>query len=38
MRNLEILRDKFLDMSKKAQMLTVFVGLIVGIIILDWLF
>jgi hypothetical protein len=38
MRNLEILRDKFLDMSKKAQMLTVFVGLVVGIIILDWLF
>ena len=38
MKNLEILRDKFLDMSKKGKMLTVFVGLVVGIIILDWLF
>jgi hypothetical protein len=38
MKNLEILRDKFLDMSKKGKMLTIFVGLVVGIIILDWLF
>ncbi len=38
MRNLEILRDKFLDMSKKAQMLTLLFGLVAGIIILDWLF
>jgi len=38
MRNLEILRDKFLDMSKKAKMITILVGLVVGIIILDWLF
>ena len=38
MRNLEILRDKFLDMSKKAQMVTILAGLVVGIIILDFLF
>tara|TARA_R100000900_G_scaffold134465_1_gene111731 strand:+ start:259 stop:375 length:117 start_codon:yes stop_codon:yes gene_type:complete len=38
MRNLEILKDKFLSLSKKGKMLTVFVGLVVGIIILDWLF
>jgi len=38
MRNLELLRDKFLDMSKKAKMITIFAGLVVGIIILDWLF
>ena len=38
MRNLEILRDKFLDLSKKAKMITILVGLVVGIIILDFLF
>jgi hypothetical protein len=38
MRNLEILRDKFLDLSKKAKMVTILVGLVVGIIILDFLF
>ena len=38
MRNLELLRDKFLDLSKKGKMITVFVGLVVGIIILDVLF
>ncbi len=38
MRNLELLRDKFLDLSKKGKMITVFVGLVVGIIILDLLF
>jgi len=38
MRNLEILRDKFLDMSKKGKMITIFASLVVGIIILDWLF
>lgn len=38
MRNLEILRDKFLDLSKKTQMITILVGLVVGIIVLDWLF
>ena len=38
MRNLEILKDKFLDMSKKGKMITILVGLVVGIIVLDWLF
>jgi len=38
MRNLEILKDKFLDMSSKAKMITILVGLVVGIIVLDWLF
>jgi len=38
MRNLELLRDKFLDLSKKGKMITVFVGLVVGLIILDLLF
>tara|TARA_R110002012_G_scaffold263784_2_gene447013 strand:+ start:1573 stop:1689 length:117 start_codon:yes stop_codon:yes gene_type:complete len=38
MRNLEILKDKFLSLSKKGKMLTIFVGLVVGIIILDFLF
>mgnify|MGYP003639372708 FL=1 len=38
MRNLEILKDKFLDMSSKAKMITILAGLVVGIIILDWLF
>ena len=38
MRNLELLRDKFLDMSAKAKMITIFAGLVVGIIILDCLF
>lgn len=38
MRNLELLRDKFLDMSTKAKMVTIFAGLVVGIIILDCLF
>ncbi len=38
MRNLELLRDKFLDMSTKAKMITIFAGLVVGIIILDCLF
>jgi len=38
MRNLELLRDKFLDMSKKAKMITIFASLVVGIVILDWLF
>jgi len=38
MKNLELLKDKFLDMSKKAQMITIFASLVVGIIILDWLF
>jgi hypothetical protein len=38
MRNLELLRDKFLDLSRKGKMITVFVGLVVGIIILDLLF
>jgi|TARA_R110001592_G_scaffold194684_1_gene442247 hypothetical protein len=38
MKNLEILKDKFLSLSKKGKMLTIFVGLVVGIIILDWLF
>jgi len=38
MRNLEILKDKFLSLSKKGKMLTIFVGLVVGIIIIDWLF
>jgi hypothetical protein len=38
MRNLEILKEKFLSLSKKGKMLTIFVGLVVGIIILDWLF
>tara|TARA_R110002110_G_scaffold217366_2_gene431374 strand:+ start:283 stop:399 length:117 start_codon:yes stop_codon:yes gene_type:complete len=38
MRNLEILVDKFLDLSKKGKMVTIFAALVVGIIILDWLF
>jgi hypothetical protein len=38
MRNLEILRDKFLDLSKKSKMITIFAALVVGIIIIDWLF
>jgi hypothetical protein len=38
MRNLELLRDKFLELSKKGKMITVFVGLVIGIIILDLLF
>tara|TARA_R110002167_G_scaffold249951_1_gene456108 strand:+ start:161 stop:277 length:117 start_codon:yes stop_codon:yes gene_type:complete len=38
MRNLELLKDKFMDMSKKAKMITIFAGLVVGIIIIDWLF
>tara|TARA_R100001463_G_scaffold133621_1_gene195191 strand:- start:340 stop:456 length:117 start_codon:yes stop_codon:yes gene_type:complete len=38
MKNLELLKEKFLSMSQKAKMLTVFVGLIIGIIILDCLF
>jgi len=38
MRNLEILRDKFLDMSKKGKMITILAGLVVGIVIIDWLF
>jgi len=38
MRNLELLKDKFMDMSKKAKMITIFASLVVGIIILDWLF
>jgi len=38
MKNLEILKDKFLSLSKKGKMLTIFVGIVVGIIILDWLF
>jgi len=38
MRNLELLKDKFLDMSTKAKMITIFAGLVVGIIILDCLF
>jgi len=38
MKNLEILKDKFLSLSKKGKMLTIFVGLVVGIIIIDWLF
>jgi len=38
MRNFELLRDKFLELSKKGKMITVFVGLVVGIIILDLLF
>jgi len=38
MRNLEILKEKFLSLPKKGKMLTIFVGLVVGIIILDWLF
>jgi len=38
MKNLKLLKDKFLSMSQKGKMLTVFVGLIIGIIILDWLF
>ena len=38
MRNLEILRDKFLDMSNKSKMVTIFSALVVGIIIIDWLF
>tara|TARA_R110002153_G_scaffold191347_1_gene344356 strand:- start:536 stop:652 length:117 start_codon:yes stop_codon:yes gene_type:complete len=38
MRNLEILVDKFLDLSKKAKMVTILFGLVVGIIVLDWLF
>jgi hypothetical protein len=38
MRNLELLKDKFLDMSKKGKMITIFAALVVGIIVLDWLF
>ncbi len=38
MKNLELLKDKFLDMSKKGKMITALVGLVVAIIILDWLF
>tara|TARA_Y100000401_G_scaffold105399_1_gene98019 strand:+ start:258 stop:374 length:117 start_codon:yes stop_codon:yes gene_type:complete len=38
MRNFELLRDKFMELSTKAKMLTIFAGLVVGIIILDWLF
>jgi len=38
MRNLELLKDKFMDMSKKGKMITILAGLVVGIIILDWLF
>ncbi len=38
MKNLELLKEKFLSLSKKGKMLTVFVGLIIGIIILDCLF
>jgi hypothetical protein len=38
MRNLELLRDKFLELLKKGKMITVFVGLVIGIIILDLLF
>jgi len=38
MRNLELLKDKFMDMSKKGKMITILAGLVVGILILDWLF
>jgi len=38
MKNLELLKDKFMEMSSKAKMITIFAGLVVGIIILDWLF
>ena len=38
MKNLEILKDKFSSLSKKAKMLTILVGLIIGIILLDWIF
>jgi|TARA_X000001388_G_scaffold19015_3_gene12378 hypothetical protein len=38
MKNLEILKDKFLSLSKKGKMLTVFVTLVVTLIIFDWLF
>jgi len=38
MKNLELLKDKFLSLSQKGKMLTLFVGLIIGIIILDCLF
>jgi len=38
MRNFELLRDKFMELSTKAKMLTIFVGLVIGIILLDWIF
>lgn len=38
MKNLEILKDKFSSLSKKAKMLAIFVGLIIGIILFDWVF
>jgi hypothetical protein len=37
MRNLKLLSRQVLDMSKKAKMITILAGLVVGIIILDWL-
>jgi len=38
MNNLKLLAEQFSVMSKKAKMITIFVGLVAGIIILDWLF
>ena len=35
---IEILKEKFLSLSKKGKMLTVFVTLIVTLIVIDWLF
>jgi len=38
MKNLKMLAEQFSVMSKKAKMIAIFVGLVAGIIILDWLF
>jgi hypothetical protein len=38
MKNIELLKDKFLSLSQKGKMITIFVGLIIGIVILDCLF
>jgi hypothetical protein len=38
MKNLQLLKQKFLTLTKRGKMIAVFVALILGIIILDILF
>ena len=38
MKNFKLLAQQFSTLSKKAKMIAIFVGLVLGIIILDWLF
>tara|TARA_B100001093_G_scaffold132199_1_gene124742 strand:- start:775 stop:891 length:117 start_codon:yes stop_codon:yes gene_type:complete len=38
MKNIKLLTEKFNSLNKRGKMITIFAGLVITIVILDWLF